>query len=242
STLARGFKSGGFNGRPQNRPALDPFDPETLLSWEVGAKADLLDRRLRLNAAAFWSDYEDIHFAASLEVNGQAVFVTQNAGDAEIWGFETELQAYLAPTFLVTTSVGHVSSELTRLDPRVPPGTVDLGNMLPRTPEWTWALSGQKTWIVSGGRALIGRFDYSWRSETFQDFSNSPTVVQDDYGLLGARLLYSPASGKWDLALFGTNLTDEQYLEAGFFAAAFGASIGIPARPREWGLTATLRY
>lgn len=242
-TVARGFKSGGFNGRPQSRQVLDPFDPETVLSVELGTKGDFLDRRLRLNASAFWSTYDGIQFGASFTgPDGLPVFVTQNAGDADIWGFEAELQTYLAPTFFITTSLGYLGNELTEIDPRVPSDTVDLDDKLPKSPEWTTSISVQKTFLLDDYSALIGRVDYSWRSEIQQDFANTPTLVQPSYGLLGARLVYTPPSGNWDLALFGTNLADEQYLESAFLAGAFGVNIGIAGRPREWGLSLDLRF
>lgn len=60
--------------------------------------------------------------------------------------------------------------------------------------------------------------------------------------LWNVRLLYTPSSDKWEVAAFVTNLTDEEYLVNGFFAAAFGFNIGTAARPREWGVTFQLRF
>ena len=168
----------------------------TSFSAELGTKGDFLDRKLRLNASAFWSSYDGIHFAASfVGDDGLPIFVTQNAGDADIWGFEAELQSYLTSTFFVTTSVGYLGNELTEVDPRVPSDTVDLDDHLPKAPEWTLALSAQKTFLCEDFSALIARIDYAWRSEIQQDFANSPGIVQPSYGLLGARLVYTPPSG-----------------------------------------------
>ncbi|MEM7356144.1 MAG: TonB-dependent receptor, partial [Acidobacteriota bacterium] len=75
ASAARGFKSGGFNGRPQDRLALDPFDPEIVWAYEIGWKTDLADQRVRLNGAAFYNDYTDIQFSASLNIDGQPFFV-----------------------------------------------------------------------------------------------------------------------------------------------------------------------
>ena len=240
--VARGFKSGGFNGRPQQRPALDAFDPETVLSTEVGFKADWLDHRLRLNGTAFHSNYDDIHFAASLDVGGMPVFVTQNAGDAEISGFELEFQASPTPTLLWTTSVGYLDTEIVRVDPRVPADTVRVGHRLPKSPEWSFAVGLQSSHELADRGALVARVDYTWKDDLFQDFANVGTIAQDAFGLLGLRCLYAPTAGAWNVALFGTNLTDESYLESGFNTGAFGLDIGVAARPREWGLEATWRF
>lgn len=241
ASIARGFKSGGFNGRPQQRQVLDPYDPETVLSYELGLKGEWLDRRLRANGAVFWSDYDDIHFSAILDVAGRPVLVTQNAGRAEIRGFELELEA--RPTRLLTLvlGVGHAGSEVVEIDPRVP---VDLGTdtVLPRTPEWSVSLSLQQAVPLGGRGSLVARADYSTKSEVFNDVANTPGIAQQGYGLLNARLHYALPSGRWEVALFGTNLTGEEYLETGLFTGAFGVSIGIAGRPREWGLTAGFRF
>ncbi len=241
-SASRGYKSGGFNGRPQQRQVLDPFDPETVMAYEIGIKSDLLNRRLRLNGSAFFSDYEDIQFGASLDVGGQPVFVTQNAGSGEITGFELELTAFPAVGLEVTAAAGYTDTELVELDPRVPAGLQE-GGTLPKTPEWTFNAAVQYSFRLGDNNgAIIARGDYSYRSDFFNDISNSPGIAQDAYDLVNARLLYTPPSGRWDVALFGTNLTDEEYLENGFNAQAFGFNIGLAGRPREWGLTAEFRF
>ena len=242
STISRGFKSGGFNGRPQQRPALDPFDPETVLSWEIGLKSDWLSRRLRLNSSVFMSDYENIHFAASVDVAGMPVFITQNAGDAEIRGFELELQAYPTPTIQLTASAGHLDTEIVTLDPRVPADSVSLGNELPKAPSWTFALGVQSSHELANRALLMARVDLTSREKSYPDFANTEAIAQPHYSLVSARFAYVPASSRWDIALFGTNLTDESYLEAGFSTGAFGLDLGIPGRPREWGIEATLHF
>ncbi|MEM1202815.1 MAG: TonB-dependent receptor [Acidobacteriota bacterium] len=240
-TVSRGFKSGGFNGRPQGRDQLDPFDPETVLSYELGWKGDFLDRRLRVNGSAFASDYEDIHFAASLDVGGVPVFVTQNAGAADIRGFEVELEAHPATGLVLTASLGHLDTELVELDPRIPAG-ITLANDLPRSPEWSWSASIQYAFILANRGTLIARADYAHQDGFFFDIANTPEVAQPSYGLLGARVVYTPSAGDFDLALFGTNLSDEEYLETGFDTGAFGLGLGLGGRPREWGLEATYRF
>lgn len=242
TSVAKGFKSGGFNGRPQQRQLLDAFDPETAVSYEVGFKKNAFQHRVRLNAALFHTDYDDIQFAASVDVGGQPVFITQNAGDAEIQGFELEGRLSLGTGLHVTASVGHLESEILRVDPRVPSDTVNLGNRLPKSPRWSYALSLQSAHSWSGHGTVIARLDYSWKDKIFQDFANVEAIAQDDLGLLGARLLFAPTQAPWEVAIFGSNLTDESYLESGFNTGAFGLDIGVAGRPREWGIEATWRF
>ncbi len=240
-TASRGYKSGGFNGRPQQRQQLDPFDPEIVMSYEVGLKSDWLDRRLRLNGAVFFSDYDDIQFAASFDVGGTPVFITQNAGRAEITGFELELSSRPAQGLDLSANVGYTHTELVELDPRVPPGLRE-GGTLPKAPEWTANAAVQHTFQLGDSAVLIPRLDYVYRGKVFNNIANTEEIAQDAYDLLNVRLLYGPASGSWDIAAFVTNLTDEEFLDHGLITGSFGFNIGIPGRPREWGLTAQYRF
>ena len=232
-SASRGFKSGGFNGRPQQRPVLDPFDPETVWTYELGFKSGNYGRGLTLNGTAFYSDYEDIQFAASLDVGGVPVFVTQNAGSAEILGFELEAQVQPVTGLTLAGAVGYNDNEFTELDPGVPAG-LDQSGVLPKSPEWTVNLSLQYAFGAGVLGDVVARADWAYRDDVFNDVQNTPALIQEAYDLLNARVLIAP-SERWELSLFGTNLTDETYIETGFFTGAFGPNVAIPARPREWG-------
>ena len=240
-SASRGFKSGGFNGRPQSRLALDAYDPETVWAYEVGWKTDLANDRLRLNGAAFFNDYRDIQFSASLNVDGNPVFVIQNAGKAEVKGFELELSARPRKGLELAAGIGYIDAEYTELDD-VDPNSVTLDGVIPKTPEWSFNFGPQYAFPVKGGGTVTLRADYSYRSEVFNDIQNTPEIVQDGYGLLSSRIAWTSQSGDWETSLFGTNLSDEEYLEHGFFAAAFGVSVGVAGRPREWGLSVRRRF
>ena len=63
-----------------------------------------------------------------------------------------------------------------------------------------------------------------------------------DFGTFNARLTYAPADGRWEVSLFGTNLTDEYQLNSGFFHGIWGYDFATVARPREIGGTLTFRF
>src|SRR5260370_7227853 len=86
----RGFRGGGTIQR--SSPAL-PYAPETVTDYEIGAKSDWFERRLRVNLAAYHSDYKNIQ--RSVFVNESQSFVTeiQNAAKAKINGVELEITA-----------------------------------------------------------------------------------------------------------------------------------------------------
>ncbi|MGH7897197.1 MAG: TonB-dependent receptor, partial [Candidatus Binatia bacterium] len=88
-TYSTGFKAGGFEPRGD---ALVSFDPEKVTNFEVGFKTDLLDRRLRVNAAGYHLSYDDIQ----VRVAEQGPMITDiflflsNASKAQVTGGEME--------------------------------------------------------------------------------------------------------------------------------------------------------
>ena len=88
-TYSEGFKGGGFDDTPANIPqAITPFDPESATNYELGVKADLFDRRLRINADVFTMDYEDLQVT---QTNAACLCnLTDNAASAKIEGVEAE--------------------------------------------------------------------------------------------------------------------------------------------------------
>ena len=105
--VSRGFRSGGFNGRPTGSQDISVVDPETLTSWELGFKSQWLDNRLRLNGAAYYNEYEDqqilVNRPSSIAAGGLALVVA-NAAESTLKGFEMELSA--VPTEGLTLNAG----------------------------------------------------------------------------------------------------------------------------------------
>ena len=88
--VSKGFKSGGFDGRPINGiSAPTAFNPKKGTTYEVGSKLDLLDRHLRFNTALFYRDYDDVHVQVVQTIKGITVN-EKNADKARIKGIEVE--------------------------------------------------------------------------------------------------------------------------------------------------------
>src|SRR5690606_31822404 len=128
-------------------------------SWEIGFKTELLDRRLRWNSAAFYSDYSDQQV---IVLDGFAPKV-RNAGDARIRGVESEVEFVASQRLRFNGSVSYLDAEYTDIDPRAAP--VNLASRLVNTPEWMWSagLTGVLWSGVSGD--LTTRWDWSRSSE-----------------------------------------------------------------------------
>jgi iron complex outermembrane receptor protein len=93
-SATQGFKSGSQSARATQVRLLRPFGPETVWSYEAGAKSDLLDRRLRLNVTTFLTDTSDFQGGTAFidPTTGALTFVTGNIADMRNRGLELEAQ------------------------------------------------------------------------------------------------------------------------------------------------------
>ena len=243
-SYSEGFKSGGFVQRVfPPKTEVPSFEPETAKVYEIGAKWLGLDNRLSLNGALFFTDYEDLQ----IEVNDGIAPVTRNAAEAEITGFELELTAVPGTNWLIQAGVGYLDAEYTQLDPSQNFTTdlreITLDSELVNAPDWTTNVGVQYTATIGGGGQLIPRVDWAYTSEVFKDALNYPELRQDDYHLVDAYLTYITPKGNWEAALFGTNLTDEEYITSGFAnGLTQGRITANVARPRQWGASLTYRF
>lgn len=177
--VSKGYKAGGFSlgvntGADPNTPINEPFKEETLLNYEIGLKSEWLDRRLRLNASAFYLDWEDLQLETFFFLTPgdptSNIELTINVQDAEAMGFEIELAALPTENFLITAGVGVVDTEITSNDTARLSGnlTVNLqGEPLPRSPELTWNITGEYTWPFSNNNEFYLRGEVFFQDEQF---------------------------------------------------------------------------
>ena len=254
---SRGFKSGGFNGRPnldiQN--TLDPYDEEKVSSLEVGLKSVWLDNRLLVNLAAFYNDYEDIQLVRSTSVfnssTGEDEFLnlTENAGEATIRGVELKVQARPIPQLQIDTGFGVTDAgfdEFDEIDPESDPGNpviIDKSDLdFAFTPTYTFNFSATYTVPFFGLGNLALRGDYLARSEIWNDVVNSERVKTGKHALVNGRIALELNDEKTEIALWGANLTDRRYIRAGFFVESFGVGGRYWAPPRTYGLEVTREF
>jgi iron complex outermembrane receptor protein len=240
-TYSKGFKSGGFNARPLSgiQEVQTPYDPETVDSYEVGAKTSWFDRRMTANLAVFYNEYEDMQ----ITINATPQNFVRNAGAAEISGAELEIVARVIEGLDFNVSAGYLDAKYTELDPQLatltPPLTLD--KELVKAPEWTVS-SGLQYGFAVGSGTLTLRGDWSYKSEVFHDVFNDPRLAQSAFDIVNAYASFVTGNDRWEIALFGTNLTDERYRVSGNSSAGFGLAESTFAAPQEWGATVKLRF
>lgn len=211
-SASRGFKSGGFQGQaPTARAAETPFDPEFAWNYEIGAKTSWFGDRFIANAALFFTDYEDLQVRqnAATPDNPLPVLRITNAAEAEATGLELEFNARPVAALDIWGSLSLLDTEFKNFVDNA--GRDVSGNNMLFAPEVQYNVGLQYNGTVSEDTAWFGRVEYRWQDEYFDDPANLPVHNHESYGLLDAALGVSFAEGRWELNLWGKNLTDELY-------------------------------
>jgi iron complex outermembrane receptor protein len=230
-SYSEGFKAGGWDTRLTSPVLVVPgFKPETATVYEVGVKAEWLDRTLRTNLAAFHTDYQDLQLIIQKGISP----LTTNAGESRIRGVEAELQWLPVQGLLLLLNYGWIDAEYTKLDPAANASGIFLANQFNNTPENAFSLAADYTHAAPGGGKLAWHVDYSWKDDTFNDATNTPLLFQKSYGLLGAALTWTEPDGRWSIGVGGDNLADEDYLISGFNQPGVGYTIATWGAPRQW--------
>lgn len=240
--VATGYVSGGILSGI-------PYRPENLTSYEVGAKTQFLDNKVRLNVAAYYNDYKDLQ--TQNFINGRQFF--DNAGKAKIKGFEAELDIVPVQGLNLSGSVGYTDFDYKTF---ILNGQDVAGFARPTYfSKWTGraaAVYNSPDFGSSGGHvtALVeGRYrsSYYLTSTPLRDlFTNLPVLEdrnkQPGYWLVNGRLGLAdlPIGGaKVSIAAFGDNLFDKRYV-------SFGAPVllftGTYERGRTYGVEASISF
>lgn len=210
-SISSGYNSGGFAGFAATDPIqLRPFDEENLYAYEVGVKSEMLERRVRLNAAAFYYDYEDLQVFI-YDTSGEVpVQIKLNAGSARIYGLEAELTFKPTAQFEAFLSASALDSEYQDFADGL--GNDYSGNTLINAPEFS--LSAGLSWTQPMGDAgsLRAAASGSYQSKIYLTPANDEAYSESSVTMLDARLAWTPPGGQWEVALWGKNLTDERWV------------------------------
>lgn len=223
-TVSRGYRAHGVNPTilaslettedPEQQARLrraTEFDEEFLINWELGYKSEWFDRRVRARAATFYMDRQDQQVKGSLVIpreDGSTSFLdyTDNAAEGNNYGLELELDWLVSDSLSVYAHLGWLETEF---EDYVNADDEDLsGREQAHAPGYQFAVGGR----FDFGAGFYGRIDVEGKDDFY--FSDRHDVQAPAYELVHARLGY--AGEHWELALWGRNLTDEDYYVRGF--------------------------
>ena len=224
-------------------------DEEKVLSFEVGMKSELLARKLRLNLALYEFTVDGQQLVA---VGGQYNTATLlNADQSKGYGFEADVDWAPTANWLITLGgsynhteiddpnlgVGPCGGGCTVVDPIVGGLARVDGNPLPHAPEWI--LNGILDYRRPAGSGLFSAsVDWAYSSKKSFFLYESKEFNSDSLEF-GARVAYAFSDARYELALFGRNLTDEVVVQNGI---DFDNLTGMTNDPRTFGLEFVLHF
>ncbi|MBI1684537.1 TonB-dependent receptor [Caulobacter hibisci] len=264
-SATNGFKSGGWNTRVTSAAGVTIFGPEKAWSYETGARTDWLDRRLRVNATAYYEDVQDLQMLAS---TGGASFVTRNSGDLRAYGLELEVSASPTPALDLFAGGSAAHREYANVPARFggsagtipcstrpePTNCTTTGDTPVRFPS-VQATLGVSYRVpapdLNGSFSLNGSLSYSqafWTSS----YNDGATITATPYGgttpvitsfaktpastLANVGIVYRDDEGHWEAALECSNCGESYYATASLFG------VGYYNDPRRVTLRVKYRY
>ena len=257
--FAQGFKSGGYNGRANSAAEATEYAPETADTYELGIKTTVADGRVRLNGAIFQTNYQDFQARVSgLDVDPitnlpVAVLSVINAGELEIQGAEIEAVARVTDALTLDAQIGYLDANYEEFrDARF---TATGGSRAFQTPafspEWSARYGAQYVFELEGGSDITVGGVARYRSRMALAVDNTPVnsqvqlpgVFQEAYWLYDARVVWTDASDRYSIGLYGQNLSDEVYkTDAQEFSSVGGIRTAYYGAPQQMMLKATVRY
>lgn len=256
AAYSTGFKSGGFDAR-SNSVASWEFEDEEATTYEIGMKSFLLDSRLEFNAAAYYTDYDDLQVS---QFDGTLGFTVGNAKETRVWGVEIDGRWAITDNLIAAYGVAYLDHEYKDYangncyNRQVPDGDIVDGEQLcdytgksgQYTPEWTGFASLNHVFPLTGELDLNTSFDLSYTGEQNTHVNLDPQWEVDDITIMNFRVgLYAD---NWDIAVLVQNLSDEQQFSYVGNTPLSGSSFGtntfysFMSRPRTTYLQATWHF
>ncbi len=228
SRIADGFRAPSIQGRILFGDEVTVADSETILSFEAGIKADVLDKRGRVNFAVFNYTMDDQQVTA---VGGDTNFNRLvNVNQTKGYGFELDAELAALENLLLSANLSYNKTELNDNELTIPvcaqctvtnaltaDGRAILdGNSLPHAPKWIANVTARWSTEVGAGELYVYT-DWSYRSDI--DFFLYKSVEFEGKPLLegGLRAGYMWNSGdfEYEVALYARNITDQERVIGG---------------------------
>jgi len=235
-SVTTGFKSGGFNGRGTTFDTIVPVDAETLRAYEIGIKSSLWNQRVRLNGNYYRLDYAGIQLTS---INPDGVFVMNNATGALIQGIELDVQAQLHSRLRLDASLGTIHDRYQHY------AEVNAdyfrGRSMKGTPDLQWTLAA--SWVQPLAKSdVVFNAQARHTDEYYQNQDTSRLIMTRANTEYNARISFEPHHGKWEVALWGKNLSNTISSTGGFDIGNLGIATIYPNVPRSYGIDFKYRF
>lgn len=255
ASYATGFVAGGFSETCGSVLSCQPYAQEENSNFEIGLKSELLDGKMRLNLAGFFTEYESLQRSQVVTIYDAAGNQFQetlaiNDGDTEAMGVELEMTYVPTDNFQLNVNFGYLDHEYSDFTPTeatsVQWANVDLSSMpVPFSPELNFGVSATYSLDLSSGSSLTfnGSVHYQDEMETqpYPADAQPAGVITtkkftqvEERTLVDAFVRWDSADDAWNLTAYGKNLTDERWRQSANAVAGLW-NFTRYAPPREIG-------
>lgn len=246
ANVAKGYKAGSFPSvAASTTEQSQPVVQESLLSYEAGIKATLIDRTLQANASVFHYDYRDRQIRSKLvDPNFGLLDVLVNVPKSTITGFELELTATPAPWFTAYGNFTYLDAKVTDyvgVNPETGAANQDFdGAKLPYTPKYQIATGFTVDGAISNDLNGFAGADLNYRSRTNAFIGASSLFDITDYATVDVRAGIKAPDGAWSFQVWGKNITNSYYWDnVSFF---FDNVTRWPGKPVTYGATLGVKF
>lgn len=255
--VSKGFRSGSLTNTgtfsPTCGPELSrfgvqrgdvyPLKSDTLWAYEAGTKISGMNRRLFVDATAYYNSWTDLQQIYLFQC-GSAISV--NAGKARSYGAELAVEAQPVDGLSLGMAAGYLNTKILESDPSA---ALRVGDSFALAPKWTFAANVKYGFPVGDGLDAYVRADWQHQTRTKFDYQNTGPSQKPGFHVVNARAGLN--AGRWEAALFVDNLFNEEAILADFtYAVAAGAVVPLgsdnrrirPFTPRTIGLNVSMRF
>ncbi|MBZ9648289.1 TonB-dependent receptor [Sphingobium sp. 3R8] len=244
ASFSKGFRSGGFNGRPTSLEEIGSYDPEHLTAYEAGVKAGF-GRIATINLAVFRNAYRDQQILVSTvsPATGLIVVRNENAGRSRIQGIELEGNFRVSRHFTLTSALGLLDAKYLSYMSVINGVPTDVSNRsLKQAPDITANASAVYQAALTEALEGLVRVDVAYKSAVFVDAENTPLLRQPDHAIVNASAELRLTDCGLSLRAGVDNLTNRRIITAGYDAStSFGFTEAYYSPPRRYSLTLAWR-
>lgn len=242
--LSRGYKSGSFSSvAASNSAQFDPATQESVLAFEAGIKAPVLDLSTRIEAAVFYYDYRDKQLRGRiLDPFFGALETLVNVPRSRVQGAEIGISTRPLPGLALSASASWVDSRVLEFTGITPTGqTRDFrGSSFPYAPRWQAVADAQYEWMPTRARRAFVGANLNWHGEGWAVLGEDDAFRLRPYLTLDLRAGFGPPDGRWQLSAFAHNVTNRYYWNNVF--QFVDTRFRIAARPSTYGIQFAFRY
>jgi len=252
-SVSQGYKAGGFgtddvaSSIPSANPyistalpdaALDSFDPETIMSYEIGAKGDLAGGRVQYGLSTYYYNYKDLQ---TVIVEAGKVIV-ENVGEVDGMGVELDLRAAINDNWDVFMGAAWSDTDISGISMDVctePSGSNCEGNRLAFNPDLTVSGGINAHYPLNGGEVFAG-LDFSWQDKYYSELENTDRSTVDSVGFVNLRTGWN-SKQNWSVSVYVENVFDEKSFSARGSLGSGGVNTA-PTLPRTAGMDVSYSF